>query len=58
MHQTAAFDVMNITSITLSCLRSSSGLHHQLFILLQESLLICAPILQNTCFWDRIEVFS
>jgi len=59
MHQTTVFNIINITSnLTLSCLGSSSGLHPQLFILLQETLLICASEPQNTYFCDRIEVCS
>lgn len=57
MHQTTAFNIINIANnLTISCLRSSSGLHPQLFILLQETLLICAPKPQNTYFCDRIEI--
>jgi hypothetical protein len=57
MHQTTALNIVNITgNLTISCLGSSSGLHPQLLILLQETLLICAPKPQNAYFCDRIEV--
>ena len=55
MHQTTAFNIINIVSnLTISCLRSSSGLHSQLFILLQQTLLIWAPKPQNTYFCENL----
>lgn len=55
MHQTAALDINNITSnLMFLCLGSSSGLHPQLFILLQETLIMCAPKPRNTYFCDNL----
>jgi hypothetical protein len=57
MLQTTALNLINNASnFTISCLRFSSGLHPQLFILLQETLFVCALKPQNAYFCDRIEV--